>query len=115
MMKIVAAATIIPAAFIFTAGVLHSTTPIRPDTLIVVPASYNDVNEDDDAWSCTTMGNHVCGPDNVEGVNAGCYDDDAEMVAPWPCHTYVDEDGERNVMYDAATFDNGALYKVMFR
>jgi hypothetical protein len=29
--------------------------------------------EDDPAWDCRTMGDHVCGPDNSQGVEAGVY------------------------------------------
>lgn len=33
------------------------------------------VSEDSPAWRCAVNGNHVCGPGNSEGADAGCYRD----------------------------------------
>lgn len=55
------------------------------------------VNEDEDGWSCVTMGNRVCSPTNDEGVEAGCYNDNAELVATWPCFVTVDDDGNADM------------------
>ena len=55
------------------------------------------VTEDSDGWNCATMGNRVCGPTNVDGIDAGCYNDNEEMVAPWPCFVMTDDDGNMDV------------------
>ncbi len=42
--------------------------------------------EDGPGFNCTTMGNHICGPGNSEGLPAGCYEDlqDAgTLVVAW--------------------------------
>ena len=42
--------------------------------------------EDSPGFNCTTMGNHICGPGNSEGLPAGCYEDlqDAgTLVVAW--------------------------------
>jgi len=38
------------------------------------------VMEDESGWDCTTMGNQVCGPENVQGVPAGVYDAGGVLV-----------------------------------
>ena len=43
------------------------------------------IEEDQVGWSCATMGNRVCGPANVEGAVAGCYDAGGVLVIEWPC------------------------------
>jgi len=53
--------------------------------------------EDDPNWDCVTMGNRVCGVGNAEGVPAGCYNDNEELVAPWPCFVMTDDDGNMDV------------------
>jgi len=42
------------------------------------------VQEDQAGWSCTTMGNHVCGPKS--GAPAGCYSN-GQLVIPWTNYT----------------------------
>ncbi len=50
-----------------------------------------NVQEDDEwEWSCITMGNHVCGPNNAEGKVAGCYNVDGILVELWPCNAKVE-------------------------
>ena len=39
--------------------------------------------EDDPGWNCVVDGNHVCGPDNGNGVTPGRYVD-GTLVDPWP-------------------------------
>ena len=36
-------------------------------------------------------------PTNDEGVEAGCYNDNAELVATWPCFVMTDDDGNMDV------------------
>lgn len=50
-------------------------------------------------WSCVDDGDKVCAPGNDEGKPAACYDDGGVIVALWPCHTKVDENGDRQVYY----------------
>ena len=51
--------------------------------------SYGPITEDDPHWSCSTMGNHVCGPTNDEGMPAGCYDHEGVLVVLWPCESWM--------------------------
>jgi hypothetical protein len=48
-------------------------------------ASADAPLEDSPDWSCVDDGNRVCGPDNANGVPAGCYDEGGVLVALWPC------------------------------
>lgn len=61
------------------------------------PAQAQQVQEDDPSWDCRTDGNRICGPDNVQDVQPGCYSDAGTLVAPWPCHIVVGPDGEADV------------------
>jgi hypothetical protein len=56
----------------------HDQPDARTPTAQIRAASQ----EDSTGWNCTTMGNHVCGPTNTEGLRAGCYDDGV-LVIPW--------------------------------
>lgn len=56
------------------------------------------ITEDDPRWNCTTMGNRICGPNNANGVTAGCYSDTGSApVHLWPCHVVVNPDGSSDV------------------
>ena len=46
------------------------------------------IQEDSDEWRCATMGDHVCGPTNTEGMVAGCYDHEGVLVVMWPCESW---------------------------
>jgi DNA uptake protein ComE-like DNA-binding protein len=61
------------------AGIAHlsTTDEATPDTPAIVAAAH----EGDQGFNCATMGNHVCGPDNGEGIPAGCYDQGTLVVA----------------------------------
>jgi DNA uptake protein ComE-like DNA-binding protein len=63
------------------AGIAHLATvdETTPDTPAIVAAA--PVHEGDQGFNCATMGNHVCGPDNGEGIPAGCYDQGTLVVA----------------------------------
>ena len=92
MFKTAAAAMFIVSATFVGMGASNAyPTPSVDDTPIV------NVMEDNPNWDCVTMGNRVCGPDNVDDVPAGCYNDNEEMVAPWPCFVMTDDDGNMDV------------------
>lgn len=56
------------------------------------------IEEDDPRWDCRIDGNRICGPANANAVMAGCYDDQAALVAVWPCHVEVNRyTGESDV------------------
>lgn len=55
------------------------------------------VQEDDPGWDCRLDGNRICGPTNTQAIAAGCYNDAAQLVAPWPCHVIVNADGSSDV------------------
>ena len=57
---------------VLAAAVLIGTVPLHPGHV-----------EDDPGWNCTVDGNHVCGPDNGNGVTPGRYVDGA-LAEPWP-------------------------------
>jgi DNA uptake protein ComE-like DNA-binding protein len=64
------------------AGIAHLSTtdePTTPDTPAIVAAA--PVHEEDPGFNCATMGNHICEPDNDEGIPAGCYDHGTLVVA----------------------------------
>jgi DNA uptake protein ComE-like DNA-binding protein len=63
------------------AGIAHLSTvdEAAPDTAASVAAA--PVHEGDPGFNCATMGNHICGPDNTEGIPAGCYDHGTLVVA----------------------------------
>ena len=84
MFKVVAATMFVTAAAVFTGGVIDNPTPVVMDT----------PTEDSPEWNCATMGNRVCGPSSL---TPGCYNDNEEMVAPWPCFVVVDDDGNADV------------------
>lgn len=56
-----------------------------------------NVPEDDRAYDCIFDGNRICGPNNVQGVAPGCYNDHAALVVPWPCHVVLNADGSSDV------------------
>lgn len=92
MFKTAAAAMFIVSATFVGMGASNAyPTPVIEDTPIV------NVMEDDPNWDCVTMGNRVCGVNNTQGVVAGCYNDNEELVAPWPCFVVVDDDGNADV------------------
>ena len=66
---------------------------------------YHDISDDDPSWSCVDDGNHVCGPDNVEGKPAACYDDGGVIVALWPCHVVEIGNGQTDVVADPGSPD----------
>lgn len=47
------------------------------------PFITQPVQEDDPAWRCDTMGDHVCGPRNANGFTPGLYDSGV-LIASWP-------------------------------
>lgn len=69
--------------------------PDAPAVSVVAPTA---VQEDAPGFNCATMGNHVCGPDNSEGVAAGCYDDGA-LVVPWSRY----DDPSQDTLYGQLT------------
>lgn len=85
---ILAAGIAIGAAAGVPAGAIISSAPA-----IAAPA----VPEDSPAFDCIFDGNRVCGPNNAQGAAAGCYNDRAALVAPWPCHVVVNADGSADV------------------
>ena len=85
MFKELATAAFVTAAAVFTGGVIDNPTPVVMDTPIM---------EDSPEWNCATMGNRVCGPSSL---TPGCFNDNEEMVAPWPCFVVVDDDGNADV------------------
>ncbi|HEX2616632.1 MAG TPA: hypothetical protein VHL57_03765 [Flavobacteriales bacterium] len=52
------------------------------------------ITEDDSAWNCATMGNRICGPGTPL---PGCFDENRQLVALWPCHVVVNPDGSSDV------------------
>ena len=60
------------------------------------------LEEDDIGWSCIDNGNRVCGPTNEQGFEAGCYNDQEVLVAPWPCHVVTNANGSSDVYGGAA-------------
>lgn len=72
-----------------TTTVLIALAPLSP--------AVTAVEEDSPAWDCASMGNRVCGPANVQGRTAGCYDDAGRLVAAWPCFVVVNESGDADV------------------
>lgn len=85
---IFAAGIVIGAALGIPAGAIISSAPA-----IAAPA----VTEDSPAFDCIFDGNRICGPGNAQGAAAGCYNDHAALVAPWPCHIVVNPDGSSDV------------------
>ena len=81
----------IRAAAVVTAVLVLLTGP--PD---IVPARVPIV-EDSVGWDCRTDGNRICGPDNSNALPAGCYNDAAALVAPWPCYIVVGPDGTADI------------------
>lgn len=75
--------------------------PLAGPTITIAHADpAGQVQEDDPGWDCVSMGNRICGPTNVQGVTAGCYNDQAALVAAWPCHIVVDPStGEADVYH----------------
>lgn len=66
--------------------------------VLAAPAAHAaPITEDDPGWSCVDDGNRICGPNNANGVAAGCYDDGGVLVAVWPCHIEVNPDGSADV------------------
>lgn len=49
--------------------------------------------EDEPGYSCVDQGNRVCGPNNSNGVPAGCYDDGGVLWKAWPCDPWKPSDG----------------------
>ncbi len=87
----------------FAAGMLIGAAlglPIGP--AIIAQAQAAPIVEDDPAWSCATMGNRICGPANTNQLAAGCYNDSAQLVAPWPCHVIVDPSTGVGDVYEGA-------------
>ena len=72
--------------------------PIGP--AIITAHAAPAIQEDDPGWDCVSMGNRVCGPTNSQGIEAGCYNDAAQLVAPWPCHVVVNPDGSSDAYAD---------------
>jgi DNA uptake protein ComE-like DNA-binding protein len=62
------------------AGIAHLATTDTATAEPVITAAA-PVHEGDPSFNCATMGNHVCGPDNGEGIPAGCYDQGTLVVA----------------------------------
>lgn len=69
-------------------SIMHDGTSFvrQPDgsLLHVDDATHQPITEDDPRWSCVDDGNRACGPGNTNHVPAGCYDDGAVWVAPFP-------------------------------
>lgn len=49
-------------------------------------ASASEPQEDSAGFNCATMGSHICGPTNTEGLRAGCYDS-GTLVILWSNYT----------------------------
>lgn len=63
------------------AGIAHLSTVDEPTPNTPATVAAAPVHEEDPGFNCATMGNHVCGPDNREGIPAGCYDQGTLVVA----------------------------------
>lgn len=90
----------------------HSAPSTGPDVV--------HVGEDSPSWDCRTMGNATCGPDNVQHVAAGCYDDGGDLVAAWPCawrtlpngyRVLFTSDGESDLYNPTPDDVDNALYR----
>lgn len=69
------------------ATLLNAPTPAAPaadavTTAAVTASTAAHAQEGEAGFNCATNGTHICGPDNPEGVAAGCYDNGA-LVVPW--------------------------------
>lgn len=56
-------------------------------------AAPGSVSDDDPSFDCTRSDNMICGPGNPTGAAPGCYNDRAQLVAPWPCYVVVSPNG----------------------
>jgi hypothetical protein len=63
-------------------GALSGTPTATGGNRDFVAHAAQPVHEDSPGWDCTTMGNHVCGPTNTQGVAAGHYEAGV-LVTPW--------------------------------
>lgn len=70
------------------------TAPIK--ATVLAPTANAVPTEDSPQWSCVDDGNHICGPGNVEGKPAACYDDGGVLFAAWPCKPWAPSDGYRH-------------------
>lgn len=77
-------------------GIL-ATGVVAASALVITADARHPSTEDSPAWDCVTMGNRVCGPTNVQGKTAACYDDGGVIVALWPCRVVVNQDGSSDV------------------
>lgn len=50
---------------------------------VPIPAWADEPTEDSPEWSCVDDGNHICGPNNSEGVPPGHYDEGGVLDVPW--------------------------------
>lgn len=84
-MLLVTAGVVAGVLFQFS-GTSDAPAPKFSDQVVQVtptrPAEMPEAHDGDPGFNCATDGNHVCSPDNPEGLAAGCYDDGA-LVVPW--------------------------------
>lgn len=67
----------------FVVGLLVAVVTLTPgQTEPAHVAQAAIVQEDSPAWDCRTMGNHLCGPGNSNGVVPGFYQD-GKLYADW--------------------------------
>ena len=69
-------------------GAIGASVLIGIPAVACTPAAKADptVTEDSPGWNCVTMGNHICGPTNDQGVAPGLYRG-GELVKRWPTVT----------------------------
>lgn len=86
--------TTLLAAALITAAI---GVPLAGPT-IAIASAQPVLQEDDPGWNCATSGDRICGPNGDDlGHAAGCYNDAAALVAPWPCHVVINADGSSDV------------------
>lgn len=72
------------------AAALIAMAPAPQSPIDVYAAEVGDddgngaISEDESGWSCVDMGNHICGPNNANGVPAGRYDEGGVLIDAWP-------------------------------
>lgn len=64
-------------------------TTITAAALIAL-APLTGPQEDDPGWDCRTMGDHVCGVGNSQGVAPGLYDQAGALVDPTVTRCWLD-------------------------
>lgn len=83
-----------------TAHRIAITATLAAGIALVLPAiAAAQPQEDDPGWSCVNDSSpSVCGPLSDDWGHApGCYNDQRELVAAWPCSVVVNPDGSSDV------------------